>query len=75
MGMTTSALNAADVAVRAEDDQWVVVDHALRRVHDERFEDPQDAIDLGLFMARHQGGAVWLLPAAPRASRPRHVCH
>lgn len=71
----SSALNSTDVAVRAEGDQWVVVDHAFRRVHDERFGDPMDAIELGLFMARDQGGAVWLLPATPRVRTNRHVSH
>lgn len=53
-------LNFADVAVRPEGDQWVVVDHADRCVLEQRFSDRFSAISLGLLVARQQGGAVWL---------------
>ena len=53
-------LNFADVAVRAEGDHWVVVDHADRKVLDQRFSDRFSAISLGLLVAHQQGGAVWL---------------
>ncbi len=72
-----SVLNVADVAVRAEGDQWVVVDHADRRLLDHRFADRTSAISLGLLIARQQGGAVWLDtfgdPDAPMPSPL--VCH
>lgn len=54
------ALNFADVAIRADGDHWVVVDHADRCVLDQRFTDRVSAITLGLLVARQQGGAVWL---------------
>ncbi len=54
------ALNFADVAVRAEGDHWVVVDHADRCLLEQRFPDRVAAISLGLLIARQQGGAVWL---------------
>ena len=53
-------LNFADVAVRPDGDHWVVVDHADRCVLDQRFPDRVAAISLGLLVARHQGGAVWI---------------
>jgi hypothetical protein len=64
-------LNFADVAVRAEGDHWVVVDHAERPVLDQRFSDRFAAISLGLLVANRQGGAVWLDTMA--GGRPRHA--
>lgn len=56
----TRSLNFADVAVRSEGGQWVVVDHADRRVLEQRFSDRFSAISLGLLVASQQGGAVWI---------------
>ena len=73
----TRALNFADVAVRSEGDQWVVVDHADRCVLEQRFSDRVSAISLGLLVARQQGGAVWIdefdEPAPART--PRALYH
>ena len=54
------SLNFADVAVRPEGGQWVVVDHADRRVLEQRFSDRFSAISLGLLVASQQGGALWI---------------
>ncbi len=72
-----NALNFADVAVRAEGDRWVVVDHADRCLLDQRFSDRFAAISLGLLIARQQGGAVWLdsLDASMTATAPAVTCH
>lgn len=71
-------LNFADVAVKPEGDQWVVVDHADRCVLEQRFSDRFSAISLGLLVARQQGGAVWIdQPADPMhevTTRPV-TCH
>ena len=66
-------LNFADVAVRAEGDHWVVVDHADRPVLEQRFSDRFSAISLGLLVARRQGGAVWLDQFDTETERPRHL--
>ena len=66
-------LNFADVAVRAEGDHWVVVDHAERPVLDQRFSDRLAAISLGLLVAHQQGGAVWLDTMARGRPRPAHL--
>ena len=66
-------LNFADVAVRAEGDHWVVVDHADRPLLEQRFSDRFSAISLGLLVARQQGGAVWLDAADVDADRPAHM--
>ena len=71
-------LNFADVAVKPEGDQWVVVDSADRCVLEQRFSDRFSAISLGLLVARQQGGAVWLdQPAEQRmsAAMRRVTCH
>ena len=66
-------LNFADVAVRAEGDQWVVVDHADRPLLDQRFSDRFSAISLGLLVAHQQGGAVWLDQMDAEIARPSHM--
>ena len=66
-------LNFADVAVRAEGEHWVVVDHADRPVLDQRFSDRFAAISLGLLVARQQGGAVWLDQLEAHTERPSHM--
>jgi hypothetical protein len=66
-------LNFADVAVRAEGDHWVVVDHADRLLLEQRFPDRFSAISLGLLVARQQGGAVWLDQFETHAEHPRHM--
>ena len=66
-------LNFADVAVRAEGDHWVVVDHADRRVLEQRFADRFSAISLGLLVAHQQGGAVWLDQIDANTERPSHM--
>ena len=66
-------LNFADVAVRAEGDHWVVVDHADRPVLDQRFSDHSAAISLGLLVAHQQGGAVWLDQFETEHERPSHM--
>ena len=66
-------LNFADVAVRAEGDHWVVVDHADRPVLEQRFSDRFSAISLGLLVARRQGGAVWLDQFETEHERPSHM--
>ena len=66
-------LNFADVAVRAEGDHWVVVDHAERPVLDQRFSDRFAAISLGLLVAHRQGGAVWLDQFEIDLPRPSHM--
>lgn len=71
-------LNFADVAVKPEGDQWVVVDHADRCVLEQRFSDRFSAISLGLLVARQQGGAVWLdqpLEEARPVVSSRVTCH
>lgn len=70
-------LNFADVAVRAEGDHWVVVDHADRPVLEQRFSDRFSAISLGLLVARQQGGAVWLdeVDEAPRVPAHMQIFH
>ncbi len=67
------SLNYADVAVRAEGDQWIVVDHADRPLLDQRFSDRFAAISLGLLVARQQGGAVWLDQFGEPVERPDHT--
>lgn len=66
-------LNFADVAVRAEGDHWVVVDHADRPVLDQRFSDRFSAISLGLLVAHQQGGAVWIDGFEASTKRPAHM--
>ena len=66
-------LNFADVAVRAEGDHWVVVDHAERPVLDQRFSDRFSAISLGLLVAHRQGGSVWLDQFEADTARPSHM--
>lgn len=70
-------LNFADVAVRAEGDHWVVVDHADRPVLDQRFNDRFSAISLGLLVAHQQGGAVWIdeVDEAPRVPAHMQIFH
>jgi hypothetical protein len=70
-------LNFADVAVRAEGDHWVVVDHADRPVLDQRFSDRFSAISLGLLVARQQGGAVWIdeMDETPRVPSHMQIFH
>jgi predicted transcriptional regulator with HTH domain len=67
------SLNFADVAVRAEGDGWIVVDHADRRLLEQRFSDRFSAISLGLLVARQQGGAVWLDEFEDTTTRPAHM--
>ncbi|HTV00210.1 MAG TPA: hypothetical protein VMF13_06725 [Luteitalea sp.] len=66
----TRALNFADVAVRAQNGQWVVVDHADRCVLEQRFSDQVSAISLGLLVARQQGGAVFIDEAEELLTMP-----
>lgn len=66
-------LNFADVAVRAEGDHWVVVDHADRPVLEQRFSDRFSAISLGLLVAHQQGGAVWIDELEAAYARPAHM--
>jgi hypothetical protein len=66
-------LNFADVAVRAEGDHWVVVDHADRPVLEQRFSDQFSAISLGLLVAHQQGGAVWLDQFDANTDRAPHM--
>jgi len=64
------ALNAADVAVRPDGDQWVVLDHANRWASDRRYSLRSSAIRAGLLLARDTGGALWIA-RRPRPSRVR----
>jgi hypothetical protein len=66
----TRALNYADVAIRPDGDQWVVLDHANRWVSDRRYSRRSSAIRAGLLLARDTGGALWIGPR-PRPSRVR----
>lgn len=66
-------LNFADVAVRAEGDHWVVVDHDNLPVLDQRFPDRFSAISLGLLVAHQQGGAVWIDEFGDVTERPAHM--
>lgn len=63
------ALNFADVAVRPDGDQWVVLDHANRWASDRRYSRRSSAIRAGLLLARDTGGALWV----SRSPRPMRV--
>ena len=67
----TRALNYADVAVRPDGDQWVVLDHANRWASDRRYSRRSSAIRAGLLLARDTGGALWI-GHRPRPSRVRN---
>lgn len=54
------ALNYADVAVKPDGDQWVVLDHANRWASDRRYSKRSSAIRAGLLLARDTGGSLWV---------------
>lgn len=66
----TRVLNYADVAVRADGDEWVVLDHVNRWASDRRYSRRSSAIRAGLLLARATGGALWI-GRRPRPTRVR----